>query len=512
MNKNRKNLLAIGLILLIIVLGVASVFVSSRLSSQRSVAPNAPESLPQAASQSCSVNPAAEQCPGTDGILHSCHPDDGKGFTNDSICDASVKGRVETCGNVQYCCPTTGTVAWTTDMTRCPVTPTVTESPTAVAECGNCSAKATCSTGLTCDSVDGKCKKTDGTSVCWQSAAACAAELVVAGACVPTGVVTCTPDCPTACGTAASTITTCKNSCNVATTKACPATAACAVLDIDIIKTAYWNEDANTAGVYDLQTEIGSVSKDQTFVYLISIENVSEANATNVTISDTLTGQKQDLLTYIDADAGCSYGATDRKITCSGISLAAGAKTQRAFRTKVSNTAVNGDVIKNTGKVTFGTITKEATKDLTVSTIVSCNHTCTSDSECDGSLVCDTTANKCRDAACPTVAGCTCPTATVAPTPTLARCNRACDVDSDCIAGLICDTATSMCRNEACTTKTNCVCTTATATAAPITEPTEPGIAVEPTVLPETGILDFPGVAAFGGGLLLAIIGILLAL
>jgi hypothetical protein len=35
---------------------------------------------------------------------------------------------------------------------------------------------------------------------------------------------------------------------------------------------------------------------------------------------------------------------------------------------------------------------------------------------------------------------------------------------------------------------------------------------VQPTVLPETGILDFPGVAAFGGGLLLAIVGILLAL
>ena len=81
-------------------------------------------------------------------------------------------------------------------------------------------------------------------------------------------------------------------------------------------------------------------------------------------------------------------------------------------------------------------------------------------------------------------------------------------------------TETSACSAVACAGAT--AAPTAVATAAPIAVATAAPIAVataaptavaaQPTVLPETGILDFPGVAAFGGGLLLAIIGILLAL
>ena len=73
-------------------------------------------------------------------------------------------------------------------------------------------------------------------------------------------------------------------------------------------------------------------------------------------------------------------------------------------------------------------------------------------------------------------------------------------------------TETSACSAAACAGAT--AAPTAVATAAPIAVATAAPTAVvaQPTVLPETGILDFPGVAAFGGGLLLAIIGILLAL
>jgi len=46
-----------------------------------------------------------------------------------------------------------------------------------------------------------------------------------------------------------------------------------------------------------------------------------------------------------------------------------------------------------------------------------------------------------------------------------------------------------------------------------ITTPTPTAVAAQPTpeVLPETGIFDTPGLAAFGGGMLLVIIGLLLA-
>jgi len=65
----------------------------------------------------------------------------------------------------------------------------------------------------------------------------------------------------------------------------------------------------------------------------------------------------------------------------------------------------------------------------------------------------------------------------------------------------------------------NCVCPQAPGpTEPPTSQPTSPTtkpiaqVTARPTVLPETGILDMPGLAAFGGGLLLAIVGILLAL
>jgi len=50
--------------------------------------------------------------------------------------------------------------------------------------------------------------------------------------CTTNGTITCTPDCPTACGKPASTITTCKDSCNVNATKQCPATAECPVAGV----------------------------------------------------------------------------------------------------------------------------------------------------------------------------------------------------------------------------------------------------------------------------------------
>ena len=99
---------------------------------------------------------------------------------------------------------------------------------------------------------------------------------------------------------------------------------------------------------------------------------------------------------------------------------------------------------------------------------------------------------------------------------TVVGCNNTCTADSECVAGLSCDPSTDKCRRPTCSEASNCNCPVA-----PTEEPTAPPAratyvaqqrTVQPTVLPETGILDFPGIAAFGGGLLLAIVGILLAL
>lgn len=310
----------------------------------------------------------------------------------------------------------------------------------------------------------------------WVGSAACTVTGVATTiACVASDVITCAPDCPTECGKIASTISTCTNSCGIATTKACPATAVCTE-DLQVTKKSY----KYVGGSYAYTTEIDTVAKNQTFIYAITIENTGDVDATDINITDTLNGDKQDQLTFVDAKSGCTYSASERKVTCNGVTVKAGEENVYAFKVKVANEAVNGDIIKNVAMFNAVGVDISATNELTISTVVGCNHTCTGDSECSSGLVCDTSANKCRKEACTEEDTCSCPVITTAPT------TRPIVIRTPAPTGVVIP---------------------------PVPLSTEGPVAiVEPTVLPEAGILDFPGVAAFGGGLMLAIIGILLAL
>ena len=298
----------------------------------------------------------------------------------------------------------------------------------------------------------------------WGADARCNGTFTVtATVCVPDGTKTCTPDCPTACGKAASTISTCTDSCGVATTKACAATVACAGVTIE--KKAFQNESGNSAGNYNLKTEIDTVAKNQTFVYSLTVTNHdATSSATGVAIKDPLTGENQDMLSFVDKIDGCDFDVASKTLTCN-TDLATSEAKIFSFRTKVLDGAVNGSTIKNIATVTHLGKNQSAEKDLLVSTVVSCDHTCTGDAECSGGLTCDTSTYKCRNTACANIESCVCPTAAAPRGPSVPR-------------------------------------------EVVIRVTTTP----RPTVLPESGILDFPGVAAFGGGLLLAIVGILLAL
>lgn len=363
------------------------------------------------------------------------------------------------------------------------------------------------------------------TAASWVGSAAC--NVSATSVCVASGVITCSPDCETECGTAAQTISTCTNSCGIATTKSCPATAACED-DLTIVKKAFRNEASNTSSNYNLTTEINQIARNQIFVYAIYLKNIGSVVASDrIYIKDGLNGDGQNNLTFLDENnAGCTYSESNsRTFICENISLNPGQEKVFTFRVKVNNTANNGQLVKNTAKVWYnGTFSKESIKELTVSTIVGCNNTCTTDSECSTGLICDSGSGKCRKAACSETESCVCPTPTPAPK---AGCNEDCSTNSDCSTGLVCDASTTTCRKSACKSSDTCVCPTAarpTTVRTPtptdevtvpdeLTTPTErPTVVVQPTILPETGILDFPGVAAFGGGLLLAIVGILLAL
>lgn len=348
-------------------------------------------------------------------------------------------------------------------------------------ECGTCSATVTCAGGLSCDSADGRCKKSDGSTKCWVGSTAC--TITATSLCVASETITCSPDCPTACGKTASTISSCTDSCGVVKSKSCPETIACGQ-DISIVKKVYKNESSNTAGNYTLSTEISKVSRNQVFVYTMIIKNNGALTAKNLKLTDTLEGENQDHLSFVDAQTGCNFESSTKRVTCEGISLAAGAEIKKSFRIKVSNAAVNGEIIKNVavllvpGSSSIADVEVNATVNVTVSTVVACNNTCTNDSECASGLVCDSETNKCRKAACTGESDCTCAVVTQAPT----------------------------------------IAPTVEVTAAPTQtvgeiEITEAPVQVEePEILPETGVLDFPGIAAFGGGLLLAVVGILLAL
>lgn len=396
---NKKRIITIILVLLVVLLGGASVYVATQLSTRKAVAPTAPESKPKA-SELCET-----------GLGLYCSGDQVAGAT---ACTQSSGGEV-------WCCPIDKVI------------------------------------------INGTCVDE------WVGSAECNLEgTASATVCIPSEVVTCTPDCPTACGTAASTITTCTDdSCGAATTKACAATAACAKAVLEGDKTAYKNVTSNTPGVYALTSLMETVSKSQIYVYTIELKNTSTATASGVVIKDSLANMP---VTYMDAITGCSFNATSIEMTCN-TSIQPDETKKFSFRVKAADGVTNGTVISNTAKVTYPDGSLDLTKDLAVSTVVGCNHTCTTDEECSTGLTCDTTTSKCRLQGYLTEEDCTAPVIVQRVTVTAAPTIRA--------------------------------------TVAPTRVATS---AATPTILPETGIFDLPGIAAFGGGLLLAVIGILLAL
>lgn len=297
-----------------------------------------------------------------------------------------------------------------------------------------------------------------GQGVCYKTMLACTSAQCTATTWTPAADTVCT-------GTNVEQTSNCGVRQTVPGTKVCTS----GTPNISLEKKAYQNESSNVAGTYALTNEINKVSRNQTYVYAFKVTNSGSTKADSIEVTDTLKGDNQEMLTLIDADSRCTYSATTRIVKCSGMSLAAGANGTYAFRVQVSGTPVNGDRIKDVGTLTYkdmpsGTVIN-ASYEVTVSTVVGCNNTCTGDTECVAGLSCDSGSGKCRRPSCSDVSSCNCPLVVVEEP-----------------------------------------------TAGPTVRTVYVTQRPQPTALPEAGILDFPGVAAFGGGLLLAIVGILLAL
>lgn len=264
----------------------------------------------------------------------------------------------------------------------------------------------------------------------------------------------------------------------------CASSLTVALASLSASKQAYNDNTNNAAGDYQLTDAISSVAKNQTFVYAIQINNGGTGTASGVNVTDPLTGSNQDQLTFTDEDSRCNYDETSKTVKCT-VDVQPSSSETVAFRVTVSDGAVNGTTISNTGTVSYGGTDLSVTKDLTVSTVVACNNTCTTDAECQSGLTCDTSTNKCRDSACSTEESCVCP-ATITETPTAAP--------TTTIA------------------ETTITPTTTVTVAESTTTPTTTTVAQTAETLPSTGAFDLPGATIFGGGLVLAILGILLAL
>ncbi|KKT97431.1 MAG: hypothetical protein UW99_C0033G0002 [Candidatus Collierbacteria bacterium GW2011_GWC2_45_15] len=180
-------------------------------------------------------------------------------------------------------------------------------------------------------------------------------------------------------------------------------------------KEAYKDNTNNTPGNYELTEAITTVAKNQTFTYAIAITNSGTGTASGIIINDPLTGQNQDQLAFVDSDIKCDWTAAEKLIRCAA-DIQPGASGNVAFRVKVADTAVNGQVIQNAGVVSHQGTDINVSKSLTVSTVVACNSTCTTNAECESGFTCDTTASKCRNSQCTTEESCVTYSCTYGPT------------------------------------------------------------------------------------------------
>ena len=127
-------------------------------------------------------------------------------------------------------------------------------------------------------------------------------------------------------------------------------------------KQAYADNPANTPGVYiipDGTVPIKKIAAGATFVYYINATNTGTSPVVS-TIKDVLPLD----VTFVDSHSWCSYTATTRTVTCrANQTYQPNQMSGSAFRVKV-NSYLSSSVIHNVSKLTYGSTTIEAVKDL----------------------------------------------------------------------------------------------------------------------------------------------------
>jgi len=223
---------------------------------------------------------------------------------------------------------------------------------------------------------------------------------------------------------------------------------------------------------------ISSVGANQIFTYTMDLIN-SGNTSSEIILTDPLASS----LIFVDSVSGCTFGSADKLVTCK-TSLGAGETKKITFRVRTSTASLETPTINNTASVSAAgnaLVVSQCSKTISFSTTTpTATPTATGTPTTTGT---------------PTVT----PTGTGSPTPTA----TGTPTSTPTTTGAATPTATP---------------TTPTGTSTPTTAVGSGAGTATPTsiaageALPATGIFDIPGAAMFGGGLLLAILGILLAL
>jgi len=258
-------------------------------------------------------------------------------------------------------------------------------------------------------------------------------------------------------------------------------------------KTMYKDVAGNTAGVYNYDSTNrlapgSTITAGSAFIYVINYqEGLPDKPVEQATLVDVL----DDRLEFVDSTPSCSKESGTNKITCvlaKGGFVAGG---RVAIRVKVKLDATVG-TLANTAIITAPFLGNSGPEG-NIST-----------TECKGNL---------NIAAAPTATPTATATPTVTPTPTPTT--TATPTPTGTTTPTPTPTTTTTPTPTTTGTPTATTTITPTSTVAPTTgTTTETGTGTTGTTqtLPQTGIFDLPGATIFGGGLLLAIVGILLAL
>ncbi len=263
-------------------------------------------------------------------------------------------------------------------------------------------------------------------------------------------------------------------------------------------KKIYRDHPNNTPGVYimantNLLANNAIVVPGQRLVFKITLA------PTGMTEGITITDQVPTGMTFVDAESGCTYAASNRTVTCKVES----SNLPKAFRVSVNTNATG--TITNTARVKGRTGNESICSAAVKIQTSTATPTATSTTKPTKSPT-PTATSTTKPTTTPTSTATATATATANP-----QCNYACTSNSNCPSGLMCyipSGATSgSCRNTACLSETDCLCPL------PETEDTPPApteIASQPE-LPEAGT-SWPTILGTGFGILIIIGSLLLAL